>query len=448
MNDIDYQGLTGRVVTPNDPEYNEARQEFNRAIQKFPIAIVYCLNKHDVANAICWSRKNKVCFRIRTGGHNYAGYSTGNDVLVIDIRELNNLEFDEYRGILTIEGGVKNEQVYELVGNAGYTFPGGACPTVGVAGLTLGGGWGYSCRYLGLACDSLISLELVNYRGEIIVANGFCNPDLFWACRGGGGGNFGVVVSMTFKLVQKVGNVSYIEMYLPQATDETYEQFWNIWQNWLRGLDNRITMLATIYNSQEEGNAIYARGIFYGPEQEALQIISPYTQIQGLNINVEYIPFIDAIRRIEASYPQYEIFKSGGRFVYKDFSHNEIENMTGFLNIRPIGSIFTGISLYAIGGEVSRKNKYETAFYHRNARYIINIQSMWEDSEYAKINTRWVEDRFNYIYRITKGSYINFPYSNLKNYGLNYYGENYEALRQIKIKYDPYNAFNFPQSIK
>ncbi|WP_373921149.1 FAD-binding oxidoreductase [Rossellomorea marisflavi] len=195
-----FEGLTGEIVTPKSPEYTDSRQEWNRAINKFPLVIVYCVEKQDVANAVRWARKRCVPIRIRSGGHHYEGYSTGNCVLVIDISRLNRLGLDREKNLLRMEAGAKNTAVYDFVGSNGYAFPGGTCPTVGVSGFTLGGGWGYSSRLLGLGCDSLVELELVNDQGKLIKANKDTNADLFWACRGAGSGNFGVVVGMMFQL--------------------------------------------------------------------------------------------------------------------------------------------------------------------------------------------------------------------------------------------------------
>ncbi|MDC9324221.1 FAD-binding oxidoreductase, partial [Clostridioides difficile] len=153
------------------------------------------------------------------GAHNYEGYSTGDDIIVIDLSRMNKINLDEESNMVTIEGGVRNREAYDFLCSKGYPFPGGGCPTVGIAGLTLGGGWGYSSRFLGLACDSLMEIEFIDYKGNLITANSNTNEDLFWASKGCGGGNFGVVVSMTFKLAAKVENVTLIDLeYINLAT--------------------------------------------------------------------------------------------------------------------------------------------------------------------------------------------------------------------------------------
>jgi UDP-N-acetylenolpyruvoylglucosamine reductase len=447
MDNSYYNGLTGEIITPLDEQYEEDRQVYNRSIQKFPDVIVYCSNKSDVINAISWAQEKSMQIRIRTGGHNYEGYSVGNKVIVIDISRMNKLKLDKKRNVLKIEGGVVNSQIYELLGNEGYPFPSGTCPTVGAAGLTLGGGWGLSCRYFGLTCDSLLSLEIIDYTGNIITANENHNSDLFWACRGAGGGNFGVVVSMTFRLPSKVAKVSLIEFYCLNATQEKMNEFMDIWQNWLIDLDGRITLVSRLHNTEEEGKEIYGRGIFYGLPEEANEILKPFRYLEGMEIYIEYLTFTQAIEDIEDSYPDFEKFKSTGRFVYKNYNSDEINNITDIVQSRPDGSIISGVSLYALGGKVKDVNKDETAFYYRNAKYIMLIQSVWEDSRYAEDNINWVKHNFKYIKSITKGSYVNFPYNDLKCYDNEYYGKNVCRLKEINKKYDPYNVFKFPQSI-
>ncbi|QJW47957.1 FAD-binding oxidoreductase [bacterium BFN5] len=441
-----YKGLTGEVIHPTDPRYKEARQEWNRAIQKYPLVIVYCFTKTDVRNAICWARKHDIGIRIRSGGHHYEGYSTGNSILVIDVSKMNQLKVDRNR--LIIQGGVTNQQVYDLVGSEGYPFPGGTCPTVGVVGYTLGGGWGYSSRYLGLGCDSLLELKLVNYSGKVIKANKECNSDLFWAYKGAGGGNFGVVVSMTFKLPQKVDKVTLVEMYYPEASKETMVIFLDTWQQWLKGLDERMTLVSSVYNSAEEGKAILGRGLFYGTPEEAEQLLRPFAKLEGAEFNLQEMTFLEAMQKVQASYPDSEKFKSTGRFVERQYDLRELENIVDLIHEKAVGSVYAAVSLYALGGQVQAVGNSDTAFYYRNAQYIMGIQSIWENTLFANENILWVQERFKYLETITNGSYVNYPYSELTDYEKAYYGQNAYRLNRINKRYDPYNVFKFPQALR
>lgn len=441
-------GLTGRIVTPFDPIYSIARQGYNRAIQQFPLIIVYCRDKQDVSNAVLWSRKHSVPVRIRSGGHNYEGYSNGDCTLVIDISELNGMRLDECRHRLSVEGGATNRQVYGFLSSRGYPFPGGTCPTVGVSGYSLGGGWGLSCRLFGLGCDSLEEIEMVNHEGAIIKANRVCNSDLFWACRGAGGGNFGVIVSMTFRVPPQISKVTLIEIDYLNVSPEEQEEFLETWQEWLRTADNRITLISRIYHSEHDGLAMLVRGIFYGKPEEAKQIVADFLALEKAESNIEYVTFLEAVTIIGSVYPPSEKFQSVSRFVLSDFDRNEISGIVGLIQNRAPGSVFAGVSMYALGGRVSEVGIDDTAFFYRSAHYIIWLETVWEKNRYAEANREWIRDRFPYFKSVTTGSYVNFPYRGLPDYLEEYYGRHVGLLTRIKSKYDPRNIFTFPQGIK
>ncbi|WP_326975182.1 FAD-binding oxidoreductase [Caproicibacter sp. BJN0012] len=441
-------GLTGRVVILEDPCYDEARQNYNQAIQQYPLIINYCRDKWDVANAVIWSEKYHMPIRIRNGGHNYEGYSNGDGVLIIDVSEMIDMDLDENKNLLYVQGGVTNELVYEFVSSKGYPFPGGTCPTVGVGGYALGGGWGLSCRFLGLGCDSLEEIELVNFKGDIIKANRTCNEDLFWACRGAGGGNFGVVVSMTFRLPPKTGNVTLIEIDYLHVTSGEQEEFLGIWQEWLKSADPRITLIARVYHSVNDGLAMLARGIFYGGPDEARQMMKPFLELAGAESSFEFITFLEAVTMIGNTYPPFEKFQSASRFVLHDFSRREISGLVGLIRSRAEGSVFAGLSLYALGGRVREISTDETAFFYRKAHFIIWLETVWEENRFANENRSWVNDRFPALAFVTTGSYVNFPYSRLPNYLEEYYGTHVRRLEWIKEKYDPDHVFSFPQDLR
>ncbi|CBZ02083.1 FAD-linked oxidoreductase family [Clostridium botulinum H04402 065] len=305
------------VITPTSNYYDDARQVWNRAIDKYPAAIAYCKTYEDVKKAILFARKNNFKIRVRCGGHNYEGFSIADDALIIDISNLNKIQINYECNTVTVESGAFLGQVYNFLGASEYPFPGGSCPTVGISGVVLGGGWGYSSRYFGLTCDSLLELKMIDYRGCLLTANKNINSDLYWACKGGGGGNFGIVVSMTFKL------------------------------------------------------------------------------------------------------PPYETLK----------------NLINIINEeRPNGSTTTELNVYGFGGQVSKINKKDTAFYYRNSNYIILLETDFRNNLYKQDNINWINENSEYIYNITSGSYINFSYYPLPNYLYDYYGGNVQRLKCIKFK--------------
>lgn len=445
--ELSFKGLTGEVITPYDEGYEKSRQEWNRAIQKFPMAIVYCYSVAEIQNAVCWARRNDVGIRIRSGGHHYQGYSVGNGVLVIDVSLRKRIELDKADGTVFMQSGVQNRDVYDYLGTRGYPFPGGTCPTVGVAGYTLGGGWGYSSRYMGLGCDSLTELGMVDYQGNLLQSDRNRNPDLLWACKGAGGGNFGIITSMTFQLPPKIEQVALVTLEYLDASPSQMASFLNIWQKWLVNLDPRMTVNASLYNSSEDGMGIYGKGLFYGSTAEAAQILKPFKR-SGATLSLEEMTFLEAIEKIQDAYPDSEKFQSTGRFVNRDYSTEEIETIVDLIRKRPEGSVYTAVSVYALGGKVKEINKRDTAFYYRDSAYIMGIQSVWEEDRYAPVNRSWLYERFQYVKRLTAGSYVNFPYNCLENYEEEYYGGNVCRLQQVARQYDPMNVFSFPQAIQ
>lgn len=445
MNICDFDGLTGRVITSDDPYYEELRQVYNRAVNKFPLAIVYCQKETDVSNAVLWSRSHHVSLRIRNGGHNYEGYSTGNDILAIDLSEMNQISIDETANLLTVQGGAKNRQVYEFVSSMGYPFPGGTCPSVGVSGYALGGGWGLSCRYLGLGCDCLTQLRMINYEGTALTASPTENPDLFWALRGGGGGNFGIIVSMTFRLPGKVDKITLIDIRYPDSDQEKQSAFVQVWQDWLTDTDPRITLVSRIFNSREDGLGILARGFFYGPPEAALGIIQPLLRLGGVKYTLKYLPFLEAVNIIGSFYPPYEAFQSTSRFVLRDLTDCESCRLAAMIADRPQGSSYAALSFYALGGKVSQVDPDATAFYYRNAKYILWLNTVFDGCKCD--NSAWIADRFCYLQTITEGAYVNFPYDALPRCQEEYYGSNACRLKMVKERYDPLNIFSFPQGI-
>lgn len=448
MSNINLNKLKGKIVTREDADYDKCRLSWNMAIDAHPQAIVYCLSKDDVSNNIKWCIENNVQFRIRNGAHNYEGYSTGEGIIVLDVSKMNKIYMDEENKKVTIEGGVRNREAYNMLGSKCYPFPGGGCPTVGIVGLTLGGGWGYSSRYLGLACDSLIEIELIDYKGDLIIANESINEDLFWAVKGCGGGNFGVVVSMTFKLVDKVENVTLIDIEFNNLELCNQVKVIKTYMNMFKGLDNKINCKMAVYNSLEKGRGIKIIGLYYGEKEKTEKILKPLLDFEyERSLNLTYTSILDANTIIQDSHPDYEKYKSTGRFVYDDYSEEEIKNIISLLDDRADGAVYAAITFYGLGGAVCEKNKEDGSFYYRDAKFILGFQSLFQDDKYKSENTKWFLEKFNFIKEITRGSFINFPLTELDDYGYEYYGENYEKLKSIKAKYDPYGKFSFEQSI-
>lgn len=449
MINFDYRGLTGEIITKEDFEYEEERKAWNRAIEKYPLVIVYCESEEDIKNAIIFAKTNSLSIRIRSGRHHYEGYSTGNDIVVIDVSKMNKIYIDEENETVKVQAGVCNRELYEATGKKGYPFSGGACPTVGVVGFTLGGGWGYSSRLLGLGCDRLVEAELIDSNGNLLICNKDVNEDLFWALRGCGGGNFGVITSMTFNLPPKIDMVTLINIDFNNIDFEENINLIEAWQEKYKILDKRANFKMAIYNSSEKGIGVKIVGLVYGDKSLANDVLKPIKEIVNSGTyNLEYMTVLEANRKIQDSHPEYERYKSSGNFVYKDYTREEIIKILNLIKERAEGSVYTAITFYGLGGVIKEVKRDSTAFYHRDAKFILGFQSVWEEAKYAQINRKWLVEKLKYIKSITNGAFVNFPCAEIEDYEEEYYGENSKLLKRVKEKYDKDDFFNFEQDIR
>lgn len=435
-----------QIVLPFCPSYFEARQLFNRSVQRFPSAIIYCENREDAASAVCCAEKNGQTVRVRSGGHNYEGFCIGNNKLTIDTSPIKDIQL--VGDTIKIGSGVSNRELYGFLRQYNRPFPSGTCPTVNAVGLTQGGGWGHSARMLGLACDSLTEAELVDARGRFITASEASHPDLFWALRGGGGGNFGVITSLCYRLTPSILRVTYVNIRYPGIDEDTAFCFLKTWQEWAETDERRFTPNSRIYNSEKEGMGIYLRGFFYGTPREAAPVIQPFADICGATVSLEYMSFWEATEIDASFYPNSEKFRFAGRFAYGSFTDSQICSVLQLIKKRAKGATYASIALYAMGGRARDKRPRDTAFFYRNASFIIGIETIWEHASAQGDNLAWLFSRYQCLHSLTRGSYINFPYLNTDDYMRAYYGGNAKRLMEVKSQYDPYNLFCFPQSIK
>ena len=219
----------GRLITPGSSRYNVARQVVNaRFSGARPLAVLQARNAQDVRQAVLWCARNGVRITARSGGHSYAGYSTLNGGLVVDLSALNGIRLSSDRR--TVQAGAGGDLInfYTALARRGLTVPGGSCPTVGLGGLALGGGVGMASRALGTTSDNIVAMTVVTADGQVRSCDRRTNPDLFWACRGGGGGNFGITTGFTFS-THRVRSASYF--FANFAWKDAHEVV-AAWQRW------------------------------------------------------------------------------------------------------------------------------------------------------------------------------------------------------------------------
>jgi FAD/FMN-containing dehydrogenase len=438
--------LTGRLIFPDSPDYESARLLWARQFSKFPLVIVYCQNVQDVVNALSWCREHDVAFRARSGGHALEGWSSVDGGVVIDVSDMNQIDVDESAGVATAQTGATQGAVVDALGRKGYTIPTGGEADPGIAGVLLGGGIGLLVRSMGLACDHLVGVEMVVPSGEqgaqVIQADEDHNADLLWASRGGGGGNFGIATSFTFK----IRPISTVTIYEATWDWQHLSELFSVWQELAPSADDWLD--SWFGASSKAAGTITSNGMFIGSEETRLRdLLQPLFGIGKPKVAIQTMPYRDAWFKFAGpddpeNMPHKDKFSSV--WVYDSLPSEAIETLRSFLTDAPNAE--ANIWCLSWGGAVGRIPTDATAFFHRKARYYIEWECPWENASEEKEAIAWIERFRVAMGPYVRGSYINVPDSSINDLRT-YYGDNLARLQQIKRKYDPQNVFRFEQSI-
>lgn len=447
--------LRGPLLQPGDPEYEQVRRVWNGMIDRRPAFIARCLGAADVIAAVNFAREQELLVAVRGGGHNVAGSAVCDGGLMIDLSLMRGVQVDAKARTARVQGGATWGDVDRETQLFGLATPGGQISVTGVAGLTLGGGYGYLRRKYGLSCDNLLSVDIVTADGQLVVASETENDDLFWAIRGGGG-NFGVVTSFQFQL-HEVGPLVYLcapaydvaqaKTVLQQWRDfmatapaeiSSHAVFWSMPD--LPGVPPELhgkefVMPVVVYaGAQEEGERITQPLRMLGPIMLDMSGALPYTVLQSFS---------------DAPVP------NGNQYYWKSIHLDGLPDAAIDILIelaaqRP--SPLSPLPIWHFGGAMNRVAPTATAFWHRSVPFMASFDGAWTDPADTEQNIAWVRKGCTAMSRFSSdgGAYVNFP-------GLGEegdaqvraaYGGNYERLVEVKNKYDPTNLFRLNQNIK
>ncbi|MCY9018898.1 FAD-binding oxidoreductase [Priestia megaterium] len=439
--------LTGLVIFKGDPGYEEAIKNWNPYVDVSPLVFVFAQNSQDVSNAIKWARENEVPMRVRSGRHALdKNLSVVKGGVVIDVSEMQKVSLDRKNAIATVQTGIHVGPLVKGLAREGFMAPFGDSPTVGIGGITMGGGFGVLSRSIGLVSDNLIGLKMVDAKGNIIQADQSSNEDLLWASKGGGGGNFGYNTEYTFKVHQAPKTATVFNIIWPW---EQLETVFRAWQQWAPFVDERLGCLLEIYS--KVNGLCHAEGIFLGSESELTRLLKPLLNAgTPKETTIETLAYPDAIDFLDPDEPipgrSDQSVKFSSAWVLDLWSKEPISIMKQFLE----EATGTEANFFFInwGGALSRVPSNETAFFWRDPLFYTEWTASWENKSQKDANLASVEKVRQQLKPYVTGSYVNVPDQNIKKYGKAYYGSNYERLRKIKAKYDPENVFRFPQSIR
>ena len=436
------EAFRGQIITADDPGYDAARSVWNGMIDKRPALIAHCLDTADVVAAVKHAAAAGLGVAIRGGGHNAAGLAVADGALVIDLTRMRNVTVDPVSRTARAEGGANWGDFDRATAAHGLGTTGGAISSTGIGGLTLGGGLGWLMRSYGLACDNMIAAELVTADGSVVHASDTENPELLWGLRGGGG-NFGVVTSFTFKLHP----VSTVLAGLLVHPIERAREALHFYRDFTASAPDAVTAFATL-TSSPEGMPIFAfLACYNGPTAEGEIALKPLREFgPPLADEIAEMPYTTLQTTLDNEFPH-------GLPVYwrSHFAPSLNDDLIDILatEFATVASPLSQILIENAGGAVSRIDPEATAFDHRHSPYNLAFISRWTDPAAADRNIEWTRKAWSAAEPHARGVYVNYlgVGENQDRVRAAYGSAKYDRLSALKRQYDPTNLFRFNQNI-
>ena len=444
--------IKGRIVLPDEPDYDDIRKIWNAMIDRHPAVIVQCAEAADVQHAVTFASEHQLDLTIRGGGHNIAGNAVAENGIMIDLSTLKTVKVDPIQKRAQVDPGATLRDFDEAVQAHGLATPVGVNSTTGIAGLTVGGGFGWLSRKYGFTIDHLVSAEIVTADGEKRVTNEEKNADLFWAIRGGGG-NFGVVTRFEYQL-HPVGPEIFAGL-LVFPFDQAKEVLAN-YREFMKSAPEELNVWVVIRKAPPlpflpasvHGKEVVVLAIFYSGEvsegQKKVETLRTFGTPHGEHVGP--VPYSQWQQAFDP------LLTPGARNYWKSHNFTELtdgvfDTMIQYSEILP--SPHCEIFLACVSGATNRVRPDATAYEHREAKYIMNVHSRWETPGEDQKCIGWAREFFQASAPFSSGgAYVNFMTEDEGDRVSSVYGTNYAKLKEIKKKYDPKNLFHFNQNIR
>ncbi len=444
--------FSGTVLRPGQSGYDEARTIWNAMVDRRPALIARCRNAGDVQLALTLARRHHLLVAVRGGGHNIAGNAVCDGGLMIDLSPMRKVTVDQAKRTATVEPGATLGDVDRETQAFGLAVPTGINSTTGIAGLTLGGGFGWLSRSFGLTSDNLTEAEVVTAGAEVVRASESENADLFWALRGGGG-NFGVVTRFTFRL-HPVGPdvLSGLVVYPLAQAHEVLRRYREL----AAGLGDETSVWAVMRKApplpflpaEVHGSGVLVLALCHaGDPAHGERAVAPMRElgtVLGEFVGVQ--PFVDWQQAFDP------LLTPGARNYWK--SHNFTEISDGLIELlvaaaEKVPSPHCEIFLGQLGGQTNRVPANATAYPHRNANFVVNVHGRWETAAEDEIGRTWARGFYRDAARYaTGGVYVNFMTEEETDRVRSAYGPNWDRLVAAKRQWDPDNLLSMNQNIQ
>jgi FAD/FMN-containing dehydrogenase len=433
----------GGVIEPSDKEYDAARAVWNGMIDRRPALIARCADTADVVAAVRFAREQGLGVAVRGGGHNAAGLAVADGALVVDLSAMNAVEVYPRLKTATAGGGATWGRFDSATQAHGLATTGGAISTTGVGGLTLGGGLGYLMRSYGLACDNLIAAEAVTADGQVVTTSEEENPDLLWGLRGGGG-NFGVVTSFTFRL-HPVGPVlgGMIVHPIQRAPDVL-----RFYREFTASAPDTVTTYCGQLHSPDGMPIVALVVCATGPLDEAEKALKPLRDFgPPIADQVGPMPYTALQQMLDPGFPSGLPVYWRSHFL-SDLGDGAIDRLAA--GYGRVNSPLSIVLVEHLGGVVARVNRNATAFDHRDAEYNLAIIGRWPDPAMADAGIAWTRDLYDDLTPHARGVYVNYlGLGEAEDRVRAAYGDvKYARLAELMNRYDPTNLFRVNQNIR
>ncbi|MER8504748.1 MULTISPECIES: FAD-binding oxidoreductase [unclassified Mesorhizobium] len=436
------QAIRGDLILPDDPGYDQARRVWNGMVDKRPAAVFYCAESSDVVAAVNFARSQGFLVAVRAGGHNVAGSSVCDGGVVIDVSRMKRIEVDPIRRVARAEAGLNLGEFDAATQAHGLATTMGVNADTGIAGLTLGGGFGKLGRKHGLSCDNLVAVEIVTADGRLLTANAAENADLFWGIRGGGG-NFGIVTTFEYKL-HPVGPLLIAGSMLYRY--EEARDAMRFYHAFSSGAPDELSLDAALVTAPSGERFFSISACYIGPLDEGQQIIQPLREYgTPVECQIAPVPYLQIQSAGDSLFPRGRRYYWKAQFM-REITDQAIDAMLAAYMTAPRESLLV---LQQVGGAISRVPMDETPYANRDALYDCFPISIWDNPSDDETHIRWARDLWDAMRPFsTGGVYAN----NLGEEGIDRvlaaYRENYPRLAALKNKYDPTNLFRLNQNIK
>jgi len=442
--------IVGRVVLPSDRSYEKDRQESNPAFQAYPQVIVYCVCEGDVLECLAVARKYRLWVAVRSGGHSTAGYSV-NSGMVIDMSGIAGVTLDPLAKRVHVLPGTDFDTFNGAMKGTGWHVPTGACGNVRVGGFVQGGGYGYTSRAFGIQSDVVESFRVALASGKIVLASAAENPELYWAMRGGTGGNFGVLLQVTYRMVRLddvwAWSISWDEAHAAEVLTLMQRDFMKT------GAPDALGYMMNL--GYQNGVPVYmVQGMFTGPRDAGLAAIAPLLAVPSAKLLVDKTGSYPAMNTWLEDHP-YSLpdnlpngvaeSKASG-YISTKLSTADWQRVIDYFKTSPNPWSLAYLEPY--GGAINRYPVADSAFIHRNADADLVVDVFWRNPAERTQMEAWLAGFMKLVKPFLNGHvYQNYPDGSLANFAEAYWGPAYPHLRKVKAQYDPTNFFHFAQSI-